>query len=98
VFPLANFSALTPAKQHMTVLALATLDGMTKSRNDPISVVLPKVANSSTIVTAACCFCWHFALKTLLECLFSRKSFVIIQFALLPWQICKITFFNFWHT
>jgi hypothetical protein len=37
----------------MTVLSLATLGGATKSRNDPISVVPPKVAKAGIIVTVA---------------------------------------------
>jgi len=32
-------------------------------RNVPISVALPKVAKASTIVTVACCCCWHYCLK-----------------------------------
>jgi hypothetical protein len=37
-----------------TVLALPALDRMTKNRNDPISVTLPKAAKAGTIVTVMC--------------------------------------------
>ncbi len=56
----------TPASFTVTtVLALATLGGATKNRNDPIFVVLTEVAKASTQVTVACCCCWHYCAKTL---------------------------------
>ncbi len=36
------------------VLALATLGGTTKDRNNPINVASPKVAKTGTIVTVVC--------------------------------------------
>jgi hypothetical protein len=44
-------------KSHLivtTVLALATLCGTTKNRNDPISVMLPRVAKASTSMSLLC--------------------------------------------
>jgi len=42
------------------VLALATLGDVTKNRNDPISVVHPKVAKAGTVT----CRCrWHYRAK-----------------------------------
>ncbi len=39
------------------VLALATLGGEIKNRNDPISVALTKVAKASTV--SCCCHCCY---------------------------------------
>jgi hypothetical protein len=47
----------------MAVLALGTLFGAIKNRNDPISVAAPWVAEASTIVTVTCHFCRCFCLK-----------------------------------
>jgi hypothetical protein len=50
-------------KSHMTVttvLALATFGSTTTIRNDPISVVPPKVAKESTV---ACRCRWHYQAK-----------------------------------
>jgi hypothetical protein len=49
----------------LTVLALAAFGSKTKNRNDPISVLLPKVANTSTLVTATCRWCLRFHLKNI---------------------------------
>jgi hypothetical protein len=37
-----------------TVLALATLGGVTTNRNEPISVALPMVSKASTSVSLSC--------------------------------------------
>jgi len=47
----------------MAVLALGTLFGAIKNRNDPISVAAPWVAEASTIVTVTCHCCRCFRLK-----------------------------------
>ncbi len=49
----------------MTALALATLGGVTKNRNNPIYVMPPKVAMASTIVTVICRCCHHYCLKNI---------------------------------
>ncbi len=53
---------------HVTVtivLALATLGGVTKNRNDPFRVALLKVAKASTIASVACRCHWHYHTKPL---------------------------------
>jgi len=42
------------------VLALATLGDATRKRNNPISVVQPKVAKARTMVSVACRCCRHY--------------------------------------
>jgi hypothetical protein len=54
---LAKLSATARRDRHVTVttvLALATLDGATKNRNDPICVVPPKVAKVRKEGDVAC--------------------------------------------
>ncbi len=43
------------------VLPLVTLGGVTKNRNDPISVTPPKMAKESTIVTVTCHYCQRYS-------------------------------------
>ncbi len=59
----------------MTVLALATLGDATKNRNDPISVVLPKMAKASTIM-CRCCKCYRTKLRQWKYRFTKPKSFV----------------------
>jgi hypothetical protein len=49
----------------VTVLALATLGGEIKNRNDPISLAQPKVAKASTIGIVVYCYRRHFRLKNI---------------------------------
>jgi hypothetical protein len=46
-------------QQHMTVTTVLAL----ANGNDPMCVVLPKVAKASTVVTIACICRWHFHCK-----------------------------------
>jgi hypothetical protein len=46
-------------QQHATVTTVLAL----ANRNDPICVVLPKVAKASTVVNFACCWRWLFCHK-----------------------------------
>jgi hypothetical protein len=58
MFTLAKFSAIMAAIMPMishSILALATLDGATKNRNDPISVVPLKVTKASTAAYTSEC-------------------------------------------
>jgi hypothetical protein len=56
----------------MTALALVTFGDVTKNRNDPISVMPPKMAKASTVM----CHCpWHYRSK-----LYQRKHGLISIF------------------
>jgi hypothetical protein len=46
-----------------TCTCLGHLGQCNRDRNDPLSVMLPKVAKESTIVTVVCRCCWHYHLK-----------------------------------
>ncbi len=58
MFTLAKVGAIMPATMtcdsDTLLLALATLGGATKNRNNPICVMSPKVAKASTVVTVTC--------------------------------------------
>jgi hypothetical protein len=49
----------------VTILALATLVGTAKNRNDTIFVMPPKVTKASAIVTVMCHCHQHFYLKNI---------------------------------
>ncbi len=64
VFPLVKVSTIMLTVTH-DCTCLGHLGWHTKNGNEPISVVLPKVAKASTIVTAMCHCRWHFCLKNI---------------------------------
>ncbi len=60
-----------------TVLALATLGGVTRNRNNPICVVSPKVVKASTMVTVAC-RCLRCYRSKLRQCKHSFNPWIIL--------------------
>ncbi len=79
--------------QHVTVLALATLGGATKNRNDPICVALSKVAKTSMIMWLSRVAVANSFANKLRQCKQSIMDLLELQcflFVLLwnPWYSC----------
>ncbi len=59
MFTLVKVGMIMPAtmtcNSNTLVLALATLGGVTKNRNNPMCAASSKVAKASNVVTVACC-------------------------------------------
>jgi hypothetical protein len=89
---LAKPSAATVTLGGMTVLALATLGGVTSNRNNPICIASPKVAKASTMVTVACNCHQHYHRhyhSKLCKCKHSFKAYLQVRFQTMISQLAS---------